>query len=337
MRAIVQDSYGPPDVLRIESIAEPQIGANEILVEVHATSVTTADWRFRAAAFPVGMRLIGRLLFGLFRPRNRTTGREFAGRVIAIGREVSRFRVGDDVLGVAPNRANAERIAVPESGAVVRMPARLTHAEAVALPFGSITAITFVRDVTRVRPGDRVLVTGASGGVGVYAVQVAKHFGAEVTAVCSTDNVELVRSLGADHVIDYTRRDPRDVDATYDVIIDCVGRTTFADYRGKLSAKGRHAFVEGTLRELWQSIVTRWISGPTVLFAISNDNRKAFEGMLELVEAGAFRPVLGHRLPMTEVVAAHRIVDARHRRGAIVLDWPAANVPREVVPISRAG
>jgi NADPH:quinone reductase-like Zn-dependent oxidoreductase len=324
MQTIVCDNYGPPDILKLEAQERPMIGAEELLVEVHATSVTTADWRFRAANFPVGMRLLGRLFVGLLRPRNRLTGREYSGRVVAVGAGVSRFRVGDEVFGCNAAGVNAEYIAVPESGAVLPKPVGLTHAEAAALPFGAITSVTFLRERANIRPGERVLVVGASGGVGVYAVQVAKYLGAEVTGVCSTNNVELVRSLGADHVIDYTAEDPRRGGHSFDVIVDTVGKTSFADYRHLLGEGGRHVFIEGGVRELWQSLITPHMRGPTVIGGVSIDDREGLEKVCALVEAGAIRAVIGHRFPMTEVVAAHRVVEGRRRRGAVILGWPAA-------------
>jgi NADPH:quinone reductase-like Zn-dependent oxidoreductase len=262
-------------------------------------------------------------MLGLRRPRNRSTGREFSGRVVAVGAGVTRFAVGDEVFGINPRGVNAEYIVVPESGAVMLKPTRLTHAEAVALPFGAITAVTFLREMAKIQPGERVLIAGASGGVGVYAVQVAKHLGAEVTAICSPGNAELVRSLGADHVIDYTSEDPRTLGRIWDVVVDPVGKTTFADYRALLSEGGRHVIIEGGFRNIWESIITPWMRGPTVLWGVANDNRDALAKVCALVEAGAIRPVIGHRFPMTEVVTAHRVIEGRHRKGAVILDWPA--------------
>jgi NADPH:quinone reductase-like Zn-dependent oxidoreductase len=321
MQAIVIDNYGSADVLKLETRERPTIGVQELLIEVHATSVTTADWRLRAAAFPAGMRLLGRLFAGLLRPRNRSTGREFSGRVVAAGANVTRFHVGDEVFGSNPAGVNAEYIAVPESGAVLPKPEGLSHAEAAALPFGVITSVTFMRERAKIQPGERVLIAGASGGVGVYAIQVAKHLGAEVTAICSSGNIDLVRSLGADHVIDYTAEDPRLIGRSWDVIVDSIGMTSFREYRHLLSAGGRHVFIEGGLRDLWQSIITPWMQGPTVVGGVSIDNREGLEKAIALVEAGAIRPVIGHRFPMTEVVEAHRVVEGRRRKGAVILDW----------------
>ena len=196
MRAIIADRYGSPDVLAFEVRPEPQAASGEILVEVWATSVTTAEWRMRSGDFGGGLALVGRLLVGLTRPRERTTGREYAGRVIAVGAGVDGFAVGDDVFGTTAG-ANAEVIAVKAAGTVTRMPTGLSHAEAVSLPFGAITALAFLEDRAKVRAAERVLIVGASGGVGVYLVQVAKALGAEVTAVCSEGNAGFVRALGA--------------------------------------------------------------------------------------------------------------------------------------------
>ncbi len=322
MLAIVRDVYGPPEVLHIEERPVPDLAADDVLVDVRATSVTTAEWRMRAADFPPGMRLLGRMFTGLLRPRVRTTGREFAGTVRAVGSAVTDLQIGDDVFGVHEGGANAERIAVPASGVIVPMPAGLSHAEAVAMPFGSLCSIDFLEDRARVKPGERVLVVGASGGVGVYAVQVAKQAGAEVVGVCSTANVELVRSLGADSVVDYTKADPRDGGQTYDVVVDTAGKTSVRGYRSALRPGGRHVFIEGGISALLLSMVSRWLPGPTVIGGVTMDTRAGFERLRARVEQGGLRPVVGHRFPMAEVIEAHRVVERRHRRGAVVLDFP---------------
>ncbi len=320
MKTIVFDAFGPPDVLRLEEREPPRPAANELLVEVHATSVTTAEWRMRAADYGRGMGWLGRLLFGVFGPRNRTTGREFAGRVVAVGSEVHRFSVGDDVFGVQSG-ANAELLAVPEASAVVRMPAELSYAEAVALPFGGICALDFLEDKAKVRPGEHVLVVGASGGVGVSMVQVAKALGAKVTAVCSAPNFALVRGLGADEVVDYRATDIATLAGPFDVIVDTVGTTSFSSYRRMLSPTGRHVFIEGGLYEMLQGLRPRF-GGPRVISGVSIDSPAAFERLVERVNEGVLKPVIGDRFAMGEVIDAHRLVESRHRRGAVVLDFP---------------
>ncbi len=336
MKAITIDRYGPPEVLQLEDVDAPTPGETDLLIEVHATSVTTADWRFRAAAFPRGMRLVGRLVAGLLKPRNRLTGAEFSGRVVAVGSKVSRYQVGDEVFGFHPGGVNAEQIVVPEDAAIALKPQGITHAEAAALPFGANTAIHFLEDEAEIQPGERVLVTGASGGVGVYLVQVAKQAGAEVTAVCSTGNLELVRQLGADHVIDYTQQDPLDTEHTWDVIVDPVHKTRFQTFRHKLAAHGRHVFIEGGVREIFQFLFNGLRKGPKVIWGVAPDSREGVERLRQRIEAGKLRPVIGHRFPMTDVVEAHRVIDRRRRKGAVILDWPAAQEGGELIPLERA-
>jgi NADPH:quinone reductase-like Zn-dependent oxidoreductase len=325
MRAIIAPHYGPADVLTIVEQPEPELAEDAVLVEVRATSVTTAEWRMRAADFGRGFALLGRLMFGWTRPRVPTTGREFAGRVLAVGAAVTGFSVGDDVFGSHPG-ANAERIVVPASDVITRMPRGLSHADAVSLPFGGLTAIDFLEDRAQVQAGERVLVVGASGGVGVYAVQVAKAAGAEVTGVCSGANAGLVRALGVDRVVDYRVTDLATLTGTYDIILDTAGKTSFAKHRHLLSERGRHVFIEGGVRELLQSLTTRWGGGQRVVSGVTEDSRAGFERLRARVEAGQIRPVVGHRFAMDDVVEAHRLVERRHRRGAVVLEFPGAEV-----------
>lgn len=322
MRTIVAHRYGSPEVLQIEEAPEPSLAEDTVLVQVHATSVTTAEWRMRAGDFGGGLNLLGRAMFGFFRPRTPITGREFAGRVVAVGSGVRRFSVGDDVFGTQAG-ANAERIAVPESGVVTRMPRGLSHAEAVALPFGGLTALDFLEDRAAVQAGERVLIVGASGGVGTYLVQVAKAAGAAVTGVCSADNADFVRELGAETIVDYRTTDLRELSATFDVLVDTVGKTSSRTHRHLLSETGRHVFIEGGLGEMLRSMLPRLGGGPRVISGVTADTREAFERLRDRVERGDIRPIVGHRFPMEQAVDAHRLVDARHRRGAVVLDFAA--------------
>lgn len=325
MRVIVADRYGPPDVLQLLEQPEPTLGQGELLIEVWATSVTTADWRMRAADFGAGFSWLGRLMFGLTKPRTPIAGREFAGRVVQVASGVSGFAVGDDVFGTHPG-ACAERIVMPASGVVTQMPRGLSHAEAVSLPFGAVCAIDFLEDKAQVRAGERVLVVGASGGVGAYLVQVAASLGAEVTGVCSGANASFVRQLGADHVVDYRSIDPQALTGPYDVVVDTVGKTTARSFRHMFSPTGRHVFIEGGLWELLQALVPRFGRGPRVVGGVAMDTREALERLRRRVEAGDIRPIIGRRFPMEDVVAAHRLVESRHRRGAVVLDLPAATM-----------
>ncbi len=290
-----------------------------LLIQVHATSVTTADWRMRTGDFGSGMSWLGRLMFGLTRPRTPITGREFAGRVVAVGARAQGFSVGDDVFGTYAG-ANVERIAMPTSGVVTHMPRGLTHAEAVALPFGGVCAIDFLEDKAKVQPGERVLVVGASGGVGAYLVQVAAALGARVTGVCSAANADFVRELGATDVVDYRATEPSTLSGPYDVVVDTIGTTSVRRFRSMLSPTGRHVFIQGGFWELLRAVLPSFGRGPRVVGGVALDTAEAFERLRTWVEQGKIRPVVGHRFPMDQVVEAHRLVDSRHRRGAVVLE-----------------
>jgi NADPH:quinone reductase-like Zn-dependent oxidoreductase len=326
MQACIYEQYGPAEVVRVGEVALPAVKADEVLVQVHAASVTTADWRFRRAAFPTGFKLLGRLMLGLLRPRNPVLGMDFAGTVAATGKDVTRFQVGDRVFGAtSPMRrgAHAEYLAVKASGAIARTPASLTHQQAAAIPFGGNSGLAFLRDFGRVQPGQRVLIVGASGGVGVWAVQIARHLGAEVTGVCSTRNLELVRSLGAHHVVDYTSGELGEPGKQYDLIFDTVGVTTFAGCKAALAPKGTYLPLNSGVREIGQALLTAFSRGKRVKHAISQNTREGLEELLTLIESGALAPVIDQVYPMEQIVAAHRHVEGRHRRGSVLLTMGA--------------
>lgn len=319
MKACVYDRYGGPEVVTVGEVARPIPGPREVLVRVTAASVTTADWRFRASAFPGGFALAGRLLVGIRRPRHRVLGMDFAGEVAEVGSEVTRFRVGDRLFGSAARGAHAEYLAVPEDGAVTLTPDRLTDEEAAAVPFGANSALAFVRDVAKVQAGQRVLVVAASGGVGVWAVQLARHLGAEVTAVARADSHELLRSLGATHTIDYTRDPYLVAGANYDLIFDTFGATTFAQALPALAPTGTYMPLTAGFREIVQSITTRFGGGPRLLFHVSANTRGGIEENAALLASGALRPVVDQVYPMEQIAEAHRKVEGRHKRGAVVV------------------
>ncbi len=331
MQACIYEEYGPADVVRLGERERPAVKADDVLVRVHATSVTTADWRLRAAAFPRGFRLMGRLMLGLFRPRNPVLGMDFSGVVEATGKNVTRFRIGDAVFGAAsPMRrgAHAEYVAVKESGVIIHKPACLTHREAAAIPFGGNSALAFLRDFGRVRPGERVLIVGASGGVGIWAVQIARHLGAEVTGVCSAPNVELVRSLGAHHVVDYTSGAIAEKGVKYDLIFDTVGVTTFAECKNALSEKGTYLPLNSGLREIGQALRTSRSAGKKVKYAISQNTREGLELIVGLVESGVLRPIVDRVYPMDQIADAHRHVEGRHKRGSVIVTMGALGAYR---------
>lgn len=325
MQACIYETYGSADVVKLADVTMPDVAVDDVRVRVHAASVTTADWRFRAAAFPRGFGLIGRLMLGLARPRNPILGMDFSGVVEATGKNVSRFRVGDPVFGsTSPNRrgAHAEYLTVRESDAVVRKPNWLDHELAAAIPFGGNSALAFLHDFGRIRAGQHVLVVGASGGVGVWAVQLARHFGAKVTGVCSAANVELVRSLGAHRVIDYTAEAIGESGETYDLVLDTVRGTSFAACRNVLTERGTYLPVDSGIREVVQSALTAWSSGKRVKWAVSQNTREGLERLLGLIEAGACKPVIDGVYAMSEIAEAHRRVEGRHKRGSVVVRMP---------------
>lgn len=332
MKACVYEEYGPAEVVAVREVPTPAPGPDEVLVRVHAASVTTADWRFRASAFPGGFWLPGRLLIGLFRPRHPILGKDYSGVVAAVGRDVTDLRAGDAVFGATTRGAHAEYVAVKASGAIAPKPASLSHEEAAAIPFGANAALMFMRDFGAVKAGQRVLVIGASGGVGSWAVQIARHLGAEVTGACSARNVELVRSLGAQHVVDYATGSPFG-DGTYDLVFDTVGVTTFASAKRALSARGVYLPLEGSLGTMAQAAFTGLGSGKRVKSGISKNTREGLETISRLVEAGVVRPVVDTVLPMARIADAHRLVEGRHKRGSVIVSMTDhAAGPRSVRP-----
>jgi NADPH:quinone reductase-like Zn-dependent oxidoreductase len=323
MKAIVYTEYGPPDVLQLKEIAKPTPRGNEVLIKVHAATVTTGDVNVRGFTFvPPGFGPLPRLMFGLRKPKRNILGTELAGEVEAVGKDVKLFKKGDQVFGIDSNSlgAYAEYACWPEQGALSRKPANITYEEAAAIPFGAGTALYFLRDVARIQRGQKILINGASGGVGAYAVQLAKYYGAEVTGVCSTANMDLVKSLGADKVIDYTKEDFTQSGGTYDIILDTVvGKTSFSRCKNSLKPQGLYLAVAGGLREMFQMLWTSLIGGRKVLAGSPPERKEELMVLRELVEAGKIKPVIDRRYPLEQTVEAHRYVDTGRKRGSVVI------------------
>ncbi len=298
----------------------PAPRADEVLVRVHASSVTSGDARLRAFRGAGIFWLPMRLLFGVLRPRNPVPGTEFAGIVAAVGNGVTRFRIGDAVFGMRIGGANAEYVAIPEGGAILAMPGGLGFEEAAATPFGALSALAFLRDFAHLRAGQRILIHGASGAVGVFAIQLARQFGAHVTGVCSAANLGLVRSLGADAVIDYATTDFTAGQEAYDVILDTVGGTSVSRSRRVLAPAGRHVFLVHGARELLWALWTRLRGGQRVVCGIAGgDSRRDLSVIARLLEAGRIRPVIDRTYAMEAIAAAHAHVDTGRKRGAVVI------------------
>lgn len=320
MKAVIYEKYGPPEVLRMAEVPAPTPKDNEVLVRIRATTVTAADYRIRSFDVPGYAWLPGRLFFGVFAPRRKVLGCEFAGEIAATGRAVTRFKEGDAVFGMADTSfgAYAQYKTVREDGTLVRKPGDLSFEEAAAIPFGGVTALVFFRK-GKLRKGDAVLINGASGGVGTAAVQLAKHFGAEVTGVCSTGNLDLVRSIGADRIIDYTREDFTATGETYDVIMDTVGTAPYSRCKTSLKDDGRLLLVYSKSTDLLR---IPWValSGKKRIIAGAAPVRiEDLQFLAQLAEAGDYKPVIDRTYALEDMVEAHRHVDTGRKKGNVVI------------------
>jgi NADPH:quinone reductase-like Zn-dependent oxidoreductase len=320
LKAVVYSEYGSPDVLRVSEIEKPVPRDNEVLIKIHATTVTAADWRALTLKMPAGFGPFGRLFFGIRGPRQPILGTELAGEIESVGKKVSRFKAGDQVFAFAGARmgSHAEYRCMPEDGAVARKPPNLSYGEAAALSFGGVTALDFFRR-GNLRSGEKVLVNGASGGVGTAAVQLARHFGADVTGVTSSANVELVRSLGAKHVIDYTREDFTTNGETYDVIVDTAGTSPYSRCKNSLREGGRLLLVLGTLTDLLTAPLISMTSDKKIVAGPAAERVDDLRFLAELAEAGEFTPVIDRRYPLAQIAEAHRYVDTGRKRGNVVI------------------
>jgi NADPH:quinone reductase-like Zn-dependent oxidoreductase len=319
MRAVVHDRYGPPEVLRLDDVERPVAAEDGILIRVHASSVTRGDCGWRGAK-PFISRFIGPLVGtgGFFRPRHRTLGGEFAGEVEAVGAAVSEFEVGDRVFGTSLFGANAEFVSMRAAGPVAHMPGGMSFEEAGAVSDGAILALGCLRKAGPLK-GRKILVYGASGSIGTAGVQLARHFGAHVTAVCTTKNVELVRSLGAEEVIDYTQEDFTTNGETYDVIFDAVGKLSFVRCRGSLRDGGVYLPTDGFLNAFWL-LWTRRFGDKKVLVQLPPRYRKEAVLFLKgLVEAGEYRAVIDRTYPLEDIVEATKYVETKQKTGNVVL------------------
>ena len=321
MKAIVQAKYGSPDVLELQDIEKPVVKDDEVLVRVRAASANPADWHFMR-----GLPYIMRPQAGLGKPKNGVLGRDIAGQVEAVGKDVTGFRPGDEVFGNPEAGGFAEYTAVSE-GALGLKPANLTFEQAAAVPLAALTALQGLRDEGQVQPEHKVLIIGASGGVGTFAVQIAKSFGADVTGVCSTRNVELVRSLGADHVIDYTQEDFTQSGQKYDLIFQLAGTRSPVGLRLALTPKGTLVLSSGESGGRWIGPVDRIVKAVVLSPFVSQKlgtflmkpTRDDLQFLKELIEAGKVTPVIDRTYPLSEVPEAIRYLEEGHARGKVVV------------------
>ena len=321
MKAIVQDRYGSPTVLELREIDKPVVKDDEVLVRVRAASANPADWHFMR-----GLPYIMRPQSGLGKPKNSVLGRDISGQVEAVGKDVTRFRPGDEVFANVETGGFAEYTCVSE-GLLVPKPANLTFEQAAAVPLAALTALQGLRDKGKVQPGQKVLIIGASGGVGTFAVQIAKALGVEVTGVCSTRNVEMVRSLGADHVIDYTQEDFTQSKQTYDLIFQLAGTRSPSDCRRALTPRGTLVLSSGESDGRWIGPVDRIIKAVVLSPFVSQKlgsflakpSKDDLQFLKELIEAGKVKPVIDRTYPLSEAPDAIRYLEEGHARGKVVI------------------
>ncbi len=326
MRAVIQTEYGTADVLKLVEMDKPAPGPTDVLVKLEATSLNAYDWHLmRADPFIV------RPAMGMFRPKNPIRGADIAGRVEAIGREVTDFRVGDVVYGdlsAGGGGGLAEYVAAPES-ALAHKPAELTFEQAAAVPMAALTALQGLRDAGGLKPGMKVMIHGASGGVGTFAVQIAKLMGAEVTAVCSTGKVEMARKLGADHVIDYKKEDFTRNGQTYDLILGVNGNRSLSEYAGSLAPGGRYVMAGGTNKQIFETVLLGAIksrtSGKTLTSVSAKPNRADLELMSEWLASGQVQPVIDRCYPLEQAADAMRYIHAGHATGKVIVTMNGAS------------
>lgn len=323
MKAIVYTQYGSPDVLQLKEVENPTPKDDEVLIRVRAATVTSGDCNMRGFVFvPPGFGPLPRLMFGLTKPRKTILGTELAGDVAAVGRDVKRFKEGDAVFGIGSSElgAYAEYACRKADGPLALKPANMSYAEAAAVSFGAGTALHFLRDRGKIQAGQKILVNGASGGTGTYAVQLARYYGAEVTAVCSGANVEWVRSLGANRVIDYAQEDFAEGSERYDMIFDSVvGKTSFSRARRILKPGGRYLAVAGGLKEMLQTMSPLTRDGKKVIAGGATENKEDQIFLAELIEAGKIKVVIDRCYPLEETAEAHRYVDTGRKKGSVVI------------------
>jgi 2-desacetyl-2-hydroxyethyl bacteriochlorophyllide A dehydrogenase len=315
MRAVVYEKYGPPEVLRLEEVPRPVPNDDEVLVKVHATTVNRTDTGLRIAEY-----FISRFVTGLLRPKNKVLGMEFAGEVVEAGAAVTQFKVGDEVFGAKAYGAHAEFLAVPQSAAVALKPAAMPFEEAAAVTDGVMLALACLRKAGPLE-GRSIVIYGASGSIGTAAVQLAKHFGADATAVCATRNLELVRSLGADAVVDYTQEDFTRNGKKYDVIFDAVGMHSFR--RSRRSLKRGGTYIETDLGFMWHVplfiLLTRWVGDKKVKMGIPHYTKEDVLFLKELIEAGMYRAVIDRTYPLEDMIEAVRYVETGQKTGNVVV------------------
>ncbi|MBL8088846.1 MAG: NAD(P)-dependent alcohol dehydrogenase [Anaerolineales bacterium] len=328
MKAVVYTEYGTPDVLKVKEIEKPTPKDNEILIRVHATSVNIGDlWarNFKAISpskfsMPFPFWLPARLYFGVSKPNVRVLGSEFSGKVESVGKNVKSFKAGDSVFGYRGQSlgANAEYLCVSENSLVTHKPANISYEEAATIPYGALTALSLLRTV-KIQKRQKVLINGASGGIGSAALQLAKYYGAEVTAVCSTPRLGFVKSLGADKVIDYTKEDFTKNGETYDLIFDIMNKSSFEKCKDSLTPKGVYLLASFKMKQVFQMMRTAKSNSKKVICAMSSEKLEDLIFIKELVEAGKIKAIVDKRYPMERTAEAHQYIESGNKKGSVIV------------------
>lgn len=322
MKAMITTSYGSPDVFKLENVAKPVPTSNQVLIKIYASAVTKADTMMRT-----GSPFIGRLFTGIRKPKHAIWGTGFAGVIESIGSEVTLFKVGQKVFGESIDTmgAYAEYITVPENGIIAHLPKNLNFEEAAGICDGGITSLNFLVNLGNIKAGQKVLINGASGSLGTAAIQIAKHYGAEVTGVCSSNNRDLVKKIGADHVIDYTLQDFTLSESSYDLIYDTVGTRSYKECSKALTEQGIYLSPVLGMRLIANMVLTAIFGKKKAKFSATGalplqETKRLMDQLLEIVEVGDMKPVIDRAYPLEQLAQSHRYVDAGHKKGNVVLN-----------------
>jgi NADPH:quinone reductase-like Zn-dependent oxidoreductase len=322
MRAIVHSKYGPADELQLKEVEKPVPGDNDVLIKIHTTTVTTTDCNVRNFTFvPESFKFLSRIIFGFKKPKIDILGIDLAGEIEAVGKNVKLFKQGDHVFGSPGTKmgGHAEYSCVPENGALAIKPADMSWEEAASISLAGNTALFFIRDLGKIKAGQKILIHGASGAIGTYAVQLAKYYGAEVTGVCSARNKDMVKSLGADKVIDYTKEDFSKSVERYDFVFDVVGKTTFSQCKGILKQKGIYLENMLELKDILKMMWTSIIGGKKIKGGVSRENAENLNFFIELFESGKLKPVIDKCFPLEKTAEAFQYVEQGHKKGNVII------------------
>jgi NADPH:quinone reductase-like Zn-dependent oxidoreductase len=322
LKAIVHSKYGSPDELQLIEVEKPVPGDKEVLIKIHATTVTTTDCNARDFTFvPKSFMFFARLMFGFKKPKINILGIDLAGEIEAVGKDVKLYKEGDHVFGSPGTKfgGHAEYSCVPENGALALKPADMPWEEAASISLAGNTALFFIRDLAKIQAGQKILIHGASGAIGTYAVQLARYYGAEVTGVCSAANAEMVKSLGADKVIDYTKEDFTKSDERYDFVFDVVGKTTFSQCKGILKRKGIYLENMLEIKDILKMIWTSIIGGKKIKGGVSKETAENLNFFIKLIESGKLKPVIDRSFTLERTAEAFQYVEQGHKKGNVVI------------------